>query len=131
MKTFSTLFVTLSLLASPISAKGTNCWSGYASDTIGVFSGAPITFSMKLNGPVACGQKCDSVDKCAAWLYTESSGKCELYRRNALHISSNLGFAYGTCDGSSALLNNTTSSSAARVSSISVQASVTTVSNAA
>ena len=130
MKTLSNLLVTLSLLAFPISAKSTSCSSGYASNTVGVFSGAPITFSVKLNGPVACGQKCDSVDKCEAWLYTESSGKCELYRRKALHVTSNLGFAYGTCDGSSALFNSTTSLSAARVSSISVQASATRVRNA-
>ncbi|PYI03578.1 hypothetical protein BO78DRAFT_389303 [Aspergillus sclerotiicarbonarius CBS 121057] len=126
MKAFLNLFITLGLLVWPISANSTNCSSGYASNTVGVFSGAPITFSVKLNSPVDCGQKCDSVDKCAAWLYTESSGKCELYQRNALHVSSNPGFAYGTCDGSSAVLNSSTTPSAARGSGISVQASATT-----
>jgi hypothetical protein len=121
---YSSLAV-LGLLASSVIAESSSCLAASSSNTVAIFSSAQLNSALEVADAVTCGSKCQSIDKCAAWLYTETGGRCDLYRRNALHTAPNPGFVYGACDGSSAGLNSTVSPSSSTAVASSKAASST------
>ncbi|PWY88965.1 hypothetical protein BO70DRAFT_350224 [Aspergillus heteromorphus CBS 117.55] len=111
------------ILGVAVSTTSASCLDQISANTMGVFSGVPLTFaSGYLNGS-ACAYHCDALELCNAWLYSVAGGECQLYKQKALSTFKSQKFMYGICGGHTPKI---ASSSAAPVHS----ASSSMVSNA-
>ncbi|KAF4159663.1 hypothetical protein CNMCM6936_002223 [Aspergillus lentulus] len=84
------------LAIASIQMTSASCLNYIKHDTIGLFSGAPLTFGYDYATASDCAFKCEKLEGCRAWLYV-AGGSCELYRKEAVGTASSPNFFYGVC----------------------------------